>query len=111
MNRSRYLLFTLALAGAAGWLAFGEPAPRYQLRAGEAELETVSIGALEVGMPVRLADEPGPAGTVLHFIRRDEGGRSADLAVVQWSEGAPRAVPLTALQPLDAGVAPHLATR
>lgn len=111
MSRSRYLLFTVALAAAAGWLALAEPAPRYELRAGEAELTTRSIGALEVGMSVRLADAPGPVGTVLQFIRRDEVGRSADLAVVEWGEGRPRAVPLAALQPLDGGAAAQLATR
>jgi hypothetical protein len=114
VTRRTYVLAAVALGCAALWVAM--PEQGYALTPGEAELDTVSIGKLEVGMPVRLkpSEGAGPTGTVVKFIRRDEGGRSTELAVVAWveEEGAPqRPAPLAALEPLDAGAAMQVAKR
>ena len=100
VNRKRYIVAMVALA--AGALALVWPAEGYELKAGEAELDTVSIGQLEVGMPVR-AKEGQAMGTVTRFIRRELHGRAEELAVVKWSEAPEHAAPLTALEPIDAG--------
>jgi hypothetical protein len=90
----------VVLAGAA--LALVWPADGYQLGTGEAELDTVAIGKLEIGMTVRAKDGQ-EMGTVTKFIRRENRGRAEELAVVKFSEESERAAPLTALVPLDAG--------
>lgn len=107
MNRKLYILCTALLASAA--LCFAQPGG-YALREGEAELTTTSIGALEIGMPVR-GKADGSTGRVIKFIRRDVGGRAADLAVVQWEAAAERPEALTALEPIDAGTALQYANR
>ena len=115
MNRRVYVLAVVALGCAALWVA--SPERGYALTPGEAELDTVSIGKLEVGMPVRLlpSEGAGPTGTVVKFIRRDVGGRSAELAVVEWAEEAgaqkQRPAPISLLEPLDAGASVRVAKR
>ncbi len=99
MNKRRYILWAALLASAALWLS--QPEGGYALQPGEAELSTVSLGKLEIGMSVR--DGSGATGKVTKFIRRDVGARSAELAVVAWDENVQAASPLSALQPIDAG--------
>jgi hypothetical protein len=102
VNRRKFILAAAVLAATALWLV--QPTDGYQLAAGEAELDTVSIGKLEIGMPVKLKNAD-TSGTVIKFIRRDEKSRSAELAVVQWADGATsqRPTSLTELEPVDGG--------
>jgi hypothetical protein len=108
VTRKLYILCAALLASAA--LAVAQPAGGYALRDGEAELSTTSLGQLEIGMPVR-GRADGSTGTVIKFIRRDVGGRAADLAVVQWEAAEQQPEPLAALEPIDAGTSLRVAQR
>lgn len=113
VNGFLYAAAMVSLAVLAAWVA--APSKGYALGPAEAELATSSIGPLAVGMPVELrgAGSERRTGEVVKFIRRDDGVRAVELAVVRWSEPSFAAESVVALTALEAvtQTAPQLASR
>lgn len=116
VNGFFYAAAMVSLAVLAAWVA--APSKDYSLGPAEAELATSSIGSLAVGMPVELreAGSERRTGVVVKFLRRDDGVRAVELAVVRWAQVADdapaseTAVPLAALE-AAMQAAPQLASR